>query len=199
MTVKTITIRTVIVNIAKCKKLGVSPSGFVMCSLMEHFISKHQLMTNEDLKVVSEKHGIDNVKDLFFDLVHKGICEFKKSGDKKTVHLTGKWNDLPIDFEDKFEWLWADYGRIGDKQPAKRMLKKYLEAGNSWDDLVHKYWSSYKVFLANNKTTQMHLSSFLNPEEEKFKREFTANAHFGKNEKDNVLKSNKRNVFDSIG
>lgn len=173
--------KTIIIH-SKRKRMNISINQYALCDVIEKFIEKHGNMTKPELRAMVDIYHITDPVEEFKKLKELGITDITKSG----VVLTKKWNDLPPNHKDMFEEFWKEYGMVGNKKSAIDMFIRFLKSGETFETLTEKYWPKYKSYLGSG-ATQLHLSTYLNPENERYKDNFVSNAHYKKVDKDVVV------------
>lgn len=100
--------------------------------------------------------------------------------------LTAKWkgNNEEI-IKKEFEKLWIRSGKVGNKQAAFKMFKKAVKEDPI--EYLFSRWSLYEAFLKTSTQSQLHLSSWLNPENKRYNDEWKESA-FSKKKDTNQIK-----------
>lgn len=165
-------LKTIIVH-SKRKKHKLTVNQYAMCDVIDKFIEKHGDMTKQELRAMVDIYCITDPVEEFKKLMQLNMLDMKDG----MVILSSKWNDLPKNMSKMFDEFWEEYGKVGNPKKAKIMFTRFLKSGETYENLIKIYWPKYKKYIKQG-STQMHLSSFLNPEEERYKENFVANAHF---------------------
>tara|TARA_R110000803_G_scaffold36811_4_gene79133 strand:- start:1445 stop:2077 length:633 start_codon:yes stop_codon:yes gene_type:complete len=169
-----------IINQSKRRKLELTVNQYAMLDVIDHFLVKHGNMTKGELREMVDMYGIENAVQEFKYLKENGFLFMMKENTVSFVVLSPKFNGslVPSDYEEKFELLWNDYGRVGNKVNSKKMFLLFLKSGGSWEVLWTDCWPMYKKHLTLSGASQLHLSTYLNPENERYNDEWKSNAHY---------------------
>lgn len=171
---------TIIFDVKKMRKLKITFEQYAICYLVEEFIAKHSSMNRDEFSAMGDIYNIKDIKDKGRKLRDLKLLSIYKGEKEVFVTVTEKWGGLRADHEILFHKLWEDYGRVGYYGRCKKAFVDFLKSGETWENLWTVYWPSYKKYLKSNNTHQMHLSTFLDLKDEKFKSNYKSNAHYDK-------------------
>jgi|TARA_R110002020_G_scaffold113252_5_gene260575 hypothetical protein len=101
------------------------------------------------------------------NLIDKGFIE-----ESHGLVVTNKWINEFVDVnKDKFEEFWEVYGRIGNKEQARKMFLKAVKE-IYYKDLLEKH-AKYVKHLENTEWKgKMHCSTWLNPVSKRYNDEY---------------------------
>lgn len=175
----------------KIKVTKVAPAGIYGSTVINHRI-KHKLQLTGDEYIVLEyiynmnKEGKKVTAYGDMENLWKAIGMYPPEFGKYAVSLiekefieesyglivTSKWINEFVDVnQDKFEEFWEVYGRIGNKEQAKKMFLKVIKE-IYYKDLLEKH-AKYSKHLENaGWKGKMHCSTWLNPVNKRYEDEY---------------------------
>lgn len=142
-----------------------SIENFMVKNKIKRFLPKdpeHQKKVNNPIAFSDELYKLAGNS-----LINKGMLIKSKEGG---FIIVPSWCEENEKLEQLFNTFWETYGKIGSKKNGLTMFKKALKKV----DLEHLYerWEEYKSFLEESGQHQMHLSTWLNPDNERYNDEF---------------------------
>jgi Mn-dependent DtxR family transcriptional regulator len=180
---KIVTKRETIINHAKARKLQISPSEYVLLEIISDFVIKHGEMTLCDFSEMMHMYNIYNLNEKIQRLQKMSLVRYIRKNDKckGSIYVTEAWHGAKAtDIVETFELLWKQYKEVadklshnvGNKKKGLEMFQRAIKAGNDSNDIMETYWPKYKRYILSGDAPMMHLSSFMNPQYERFKEDF---------------------------
>lgn len=179
---KILTEREFVINIAKLRKLRISPDEYIMLEIVSKFVSKHREMTLCDFSEMMYMYNIKDLNTKVQRLQKLKLVVYIKTEDKCKgyIEIRESWHSNTKDSLDDFEMFWLSYyllGKkfgcpVGNKKKAQEMWQRVIKSGVQSHDLKKVFWPRYQKFIEQADIPMMHCSSFLNPHYERFREEF---------------------------
>lgn len=163
-----------IIDHKKRNKFGLTCDEYVLLESIEEFMIKNKLKRflpkNEDhRKKVNNPIAFSEelYKLVGNNLINKGmLIKCKETG----FIVVPSWCAENEQVEQSFNLFWEAYGKVGSKKNALSMFKKALKQVDL--EYLYERWEEYKSFLQESGQHQMHMSTWLNPDSERYNDEF---------------------------
>lgn len=170
------------IPLQKMRKMGISPNEFFIVDMVNEFVTKHKEMSLCDFSEMMYMYHVQHINEQFQKLCKLGFLKFVPGDNncKGFVDVGKNWVSNFAEELDKFEVFWRDYielardteNRAGNKKQARTMWDRMIKSGTTAYDLMNNYFPKYKIYIQQSGAPMMHASSYLNPQNERYKEEF---------------------------
>lgn len=163
---------TTLIDHKKRVKLTLSCDEFALAQTVEDLVQGNPFDTVAGYQEVYKVIGFTNIeyRSIGSILIQKGIFERLEDNN---VRLTSSWG-TNTDQEDDFLEFWEEYGKVGNKKSAKRNFLKAVKAVGL--DHLKARWKAYRAHLEESGQSQLHMSTWLNPDNERWDDEYKSSS-----------------------
>lgn len=161
-----------VIDHKKRVKLTLSCDEFVLAQAIEDIVGDLAFNTVKGYENVYKMTGFTNIeyRSIGSILIQKGI--FKRLADNN-VRLVSPW-EADTSSQKDFDEFWDEYGKVGNKKAAKKSFLKALKVTDL--DHLKERWKAYKAHLEESGQSQLHMSTWLNPDNERWNDEYKSSS-----------------------